>query len=193
MHYIGDMSKTASARGADSYVNRMDPVATLAMFIAAALQHPSPPCNDPNKRISTIAVEQHKNKFGAVVVYCELANDGEVDTAYGEAGRVGPVTDDFRAAEWRRDARRYRDCYMGMIALVQQYKDIMLALEDYPELLLSKVTALDPYLATTDDVHSKSNADWFLHRWNKKPALRNAEDVRALIRKAYEVTLPWPW
>lgn len=86
--------------------------------------------------MSTIAVHQTKDKFGEVVVYCGLADEGEVLNKWHEGCNVGPPSKSFIEKCWTHDARLYRARYLEMIELVPQHEAAIRARPDYPYLLV---------------------------------------------------------
>lgn len=113
---------------------------TIAMFIASALQHPMPRCNSLNKRMSTILVEQHKNKFNQVVVYCTLAHTSLVEEKWTKESNDGPPTSEFVQKCLFHDACVYRNAYRKMMFLVPQHTDIILSRPDHKELLFDHIS-----------------------------------------------------
>lgn len=117
-------------------------LSTIAMFIAAALQHPRPPCNAGHgKPISTISVQQHKVKWGEVCVYCTLA-DPEL---LKQAPAFSRPNSWFEAM--KHDAAHYRRCYLWMLELVPQHRDAILGRADHGYLLLPDAKALSDWVA----------------------------------------------
>ena len=146
------------------------PSGAIAMFIASALQHPNPECNGRQRRISTIKVDQHKNKFDQVVVYCTLAHPDLVDTACDrERGEDCEPTTEFVKKCMFHDAVHYRKCYMQMLQLVPQHRGMILSRPDYGYLLCDKkediaaclgvdhaeLVAKKWHLETTDELFSE--------------------------------------
>jgi hypothetical protein len=126
-------------------------ITAMAKFIAATLQHPNPRCNSRNHRISTIKVMQHKEKFGAVNVYCELADINMVADEWTERGGVGEPTSEFIEQCFIRDARVYRNVYVDMIKLVPHYRKALTCRADYYELLFMNKEKLDVWLEANGD------------------------------------------
>lgn len=149
----------------------------IALFIASALQHPNPPCNSRRHRVSTIRVDQHKEKFGLVVVYCELAAAEEVNDAWKEFNE-GEPTQEFAQECLDHDARYYRRCYRKMLKLVPHHRDVIMARPDYGWLLFDTVEELDAYL-DKNAAEIKNYID--LGKWN----VTTVEELRARIHKIY--------
>lgn len=116
------------------------------MFIASALQHPNPPCNGRNRRVSTIHVDQHKNKFDMVVVYCKLAEPNLVSEAWAADGNNGDPSDEFAGKCMVHDAQIYRSAYRKMLFLAPQYKEMTLGRPDYGYLLHDDVVDAYAYI-----------------------------------------------
>lgn len=111
--------------------------AAAAAFIAARLQHPCPHINGcGNPWVSTIRVDQYKQKFGHVYVYCELADPSLVAQKWawlkanaGHRARLpagytmcidmssDALTPEFVTRCVLRDAMHYRDTYLEISAL----------------------------------------------------------------------------
>jgi hypothetical protein len=112
-----------------------DLVGPIAAFIGARLQHPRPPCNGRNPRVSTIHVDQYKEKFWNVRIYCALASTEEVEAKWAEFGREGQPDDAFYAMCLMHDARHYRRCYLEMVSLVPRLRKRICNAADYSVLL----------------------------------------------------------
>lgn len=140
-----------------------DPVAALAMFIAAALQHPNPPCNGRRRLMSTIKVEQYKNKFNAVVVYCTLADADYVNSSW-LAEHDGTPTREYIERCLARDACIYRNAYKKMLALAPQCRDVILARPDHGYLLFDTKDDLDVWLDKHD--HDEQYMKQLMSLWN---------------------------
>lgn len=145
-------------------------VTAVAMFIASALQHPTPPCNSRNPRMSTIVVQQHKEKFGAANVYCQLADINMVADKWAQAGKQGEPSEEFIYSCFVHDAQVYRNAYMQMIDLVPHYKNMICARADYYELLFTTKQQLETWLT------EKGSEGFYLKRYKSK-------DIEELTRK----------
>jgi hypothetical protein len=161
-----------------------DPAGTIAMFIAAALQHPNPPCNGRNPRVSTIFVDQHKNKFGQVVVYCKLAYPDLVMAKWVEEGNDGEPTPHYVDKCRIHDAEHYRAAYLSMTKLVPQHEKIILARPDYGYLLFRTAEELNGYFDFKDQEHwtDEIRAKWqqsYMDTWQ----VTTLDDLRAKLRK----------
>ena len=161
--------------------SHFDPSSTIAMFIAAALQHPNPPCNGHNKRVSTIHVEQYKNKFNEVIVYCTLADDKQVLDAWRESGNEGEYTPEFRHKCLLNDAKHYRKCYRKMLRLVPQYHDMIMGRPDHSMLLQDDIVKLDQFLSYQNASMNKKRGEdqRLLNDWG----VSTSEELRSLICK----------
>lgn len=153
-------------------IQQYDPSGTIAMFIAASLQFPQPHCNEHYS--STIRVDQHKNKFNQVVVYCELADENLVSELWAFGGSAGLPTKEYRVSRLIKDARRYRRSYRQMIFLAPQYKDMILARPDYGYLLFDDIDMFDEWL----NVQGKH----ILERWHAD----NIDQLRSYILEVYQ-------
>ena len=164
-----------------------DPSGTIAMFIASALQHPNPRCNGNNRRMSTIYVDQHKNKFNLVVVYCSLAEDNLVSEAWASEGHDGDPSDDFVGKCMLRDAQVYRSAYRKMIWLVPQHKEMILGRADHGYLLYDSVDEVDKWigeLVARCDEHPnhKAHLDRVLRDWR----VASTAELKAKLEKVYK-------
>ena len=150
-----------------------DPSGSMAMFIASALQHPNPPCNGRGRRVSTIFVSQHKNKFDATVVYCTLAETNAVSEAWAESGHDGDPSDEFVGKCMLDDAQLYRSAYRKMMFLAPQYKQMLFPRCDYGYLIADDVAAAYAYIdervaeAQAPGAHENHQkyVDRLLHDW----------------------------
>ncbi len=122
------------------------PSGPIAMYIAAALQHPNPRCNGIRERVSTIFVDQHKNKFNYVRVYCSLADKGMVQKSWNEEGFVGEPDSEYLTKCLFNDAKHYRLTYRTMMWLLPQHKEIITRDADYGYLLFDTLEELDAWL-----------------------------------------------
>lgn len=130
-------------------------IGPIAAFIGARLQYPNPAVNGQgNPWVSTIRVEQHKEKFWYVRVYCKLAapelvakkwqwlKENQELRSQVPVRYVAPVdvtgdepTPEFYQRCLKRDAMYYREVYMDMVALQPHLKGKICAQADYTELL----------------------------------------------------------
>lgn len=167
-----------------------DPSGTMAMFIAAALQHPNPPCNGRGRRMSTIYVDQHKNKFNMTVVYCTLAEENEVSEAWAEEGHDGDPSDDFRGKCMLRDAQVYRSSYRKMMFLAPQHKELLFPRADYGYLIADDVSEAYAYIdgrvaeAQAPGAHEnhQKGVDRLLRTW----AVPTIEALKEKLAKVYK-------
>ena len=119
-------------------------IQAIAAFIAARLQYQSPECNE-NMPVSTIRIDQHKEKFGDVRIYCTLADAELVRCMWKIRHTQLPrptMPDTFKDECWLHDARHYRRCYRDMVSLVPHYKDAIINAADHYELLYDDVDKL---------------------------------------------------
>jgi hypothetical protein len=147
----------------------------IAMFIASALQHPNPECNG-RRRMSTIKVDQHKNKFGRARVYCTLADENEVNEQWAEEENEGLPTEEYRKRCFYEDALVYRTAYEYMAFLVPQHKDVFKSTADYPILIIDTIEHLDEYLEV--------NAE-YVDKICDKYYSSNANELKAKLHKIY--------
>jgi hypothetical protein len=127
-------------------------ISVIAAFIAARLQYQSPLCND-NRPVSTIMIDQHKEKFGDVRIYCTLANNELVRCMWKVNHLSLPrpaMPETFKDECWLHDAQYYRRCYRDMVSLVPQYENAIIDAADHGELLHDDVAKLDAMPAATN-------------------------------------------
>lgn len=115
----------------------------VAGFIAAGLNHPAPVL-DGGKPVSTILVDQHKQKFNNVRIYCTLAAARLVDEAWITSGGSGQFTEAFIVQRFYADAVHYRRTYLSMIELLpERTVHCVCGSADYPELLCKDKNELE--------------------------------------------------
>lgn len=165
----------------------------LAAFIAARLNYILPRCNSGvrgGKPVSTIAVDQHKEKFWYVRIYCELADPGLVDAKWQaehpDDALVLAPTQEFKDKCLRADAIHYRNCYLDAVKLVPRLHRRIIAQADYHELLLADVDELHSHideLAQGDPEHPNVNyLAHYLTKWHAK----DAEELKSVLMRFYE-------
>ncbi len=160
------------------------PSGPIAMYIAAALQHPNPRCNGTRERVSTILVEQHKNKFNYVRVYCTLADKGMVQKSWDEE-ESGDITEEYVKNCLLNDAIHYRRTYRTMMWLLPQHHDIIVRDADYGYLLFDTLADLDKWIDEQLYGSHMTNAERLLE---KRTAWHEAKvtDIKEFLHKAYE-------
>lgn len=167
-----------------------DPSGTIAMFIAAALQHPNPPCNGRRRRMSTISVGQHKNKFDQVVVYCDLADENLVSEAWAADGHDGEPSDEFVGKCMLHDAQVYRGAYRKMLFLAPQYRDMTLARPDFGHLLHDDVQGaydwLDDAVKRAKEPGAHENHGFYLNRQLRQWRVATVAELREKLQKVYK-------
>ncbi len=156
-----------------------DPVGSIAMFIAAALQHPNPPHNGRNALMSTIRVDQHKNKFDQVIVYCELIDTNLVSQAWVAEGKGnGDPPVEFIQACMQRDALVYRRAYRMMMSLLPEFREVIHSHADFKYLLYDSTKELDAWL----DAYDPSHMQFLLSKWR----VTDVATLRELLHKTYK-------
>lgn len=169
-----------------------DLVGPLAAFIGARLNYILPRCNSAHrggKSVSTILVEQHKEKFWYARVYCTLAAEGMVLAKWHAERLVGDNSDptpEFVAKCLRADAIHYRNCYMDAVKIIPRMRKRIIAQADYRELLFANAQELMDHvdeLATAEiDSMNVSYLKHYLMRWNVK----DAEQLKTVLLQFYE-------
>lgn len=155
-------------------------VSSMAMFVAASLQYPLPRCNGLASRVSTIRVEQYKEKFGDVRIYCILAHPDEVKARWQEEGHKSPdPTLDFTRRCLLSDARHYRNCYMSMVGLVPHLRDALCCAADYGVLLYEDAAAIESEIMP----HVEKHEQLYLSRFYAD----SIEQLRVIFDKVYGV------
>ncbi len=119
----------------------------IAMFVAAALNHPLPPCNGKGN-ISTIGISQYKTKFSQIRIYCNLADAELVKEYWSQLGNEGDPTQEFKYGCLISDAKHYRECYLSMSNLLSdaEARDALMEPANFPELLFKNLEELDAFL-----------------------------------------------
>jgi hypothetical protein len=127
-----------------------DMASEIAMYVAAALNHPLPPCNGRGN-ISTISVAQYKTKFNEIRVYCQFADESLVldlwKLIYPEKG--DSPSEDFISKCLFNDATHYRYCYLSMKKILKDQDDMVSSLVEgasYTELLFENKEKLEEYI-----------------------------------------------
>jgi len=157
-------------------------VGTLAAYIAARMQHPRPRSNGHNARVSTIRVDQHKEKFGAMRIYCTLAHEDEVLAKWHEKNNAGDPDAKFIADCFLADARWYRACYMDMVNIVPNMYEKICGQADYSELLKEDVAALDKRMDEYVNDLGNNSMQYVLTRYG----FSDADELRAWFHKVYD-------
>lgn len=157
---------------------------TIAMFIASALQHPNPPCNGVNRRVSTICVAQHKNKFNRTIVYCTLADNNLVSQAFAEDGHGNDdPTPEYVLRCMHRDATVYRRAYRQMLFLTPHVaRDLILSAADHGYLLFDTKDDLDVWLVEVREYQKESNGVRLMERWH----VPDSDELRKQLHKVYD-------
>lgn len=176
---------------------------TIAAFIAARLRYPYPSINGQgNPWVSTISVDQHKEKFWQVRVYCELAEPALIKEKWQwlkarqrriESGEkfyrvhtqpeqivADDPTPEFIARCLKSDAIYYREVYRDMLALRPTARDALFDGADHKELLYDSIEDLDRHL---DELESKNPA-WSKHL-SIKYGVDNVASLKAYMRSVY--------
>lgn len=151
-------------------------LSSVAMFLGSALQHRMPRSNvmtsaHVHKPSSTISVEQYKEKFGAVRVYCTLADEDLIKQCFGTC------TDELKMQRIGEDADYYRSCYMRMLDILGDRvpKHQITLQADYPELLFQRLDELEDWF-----VHNEKTLDFYCRRYS-------IPDINALKMFLYKV------
>jgi len=143
-------------------------IGRIAEWIAWALEAQETGFNRVPQQMSTIAVEQCKEKFGAVRVYCSLASEAKVQTAWRLhlkerriAGSMSPKPNKLEFVRLREieDMRWYRKIYRGAVSLWPHYMSAIIDDADFPYLVGT--------VADAEAAHVKgsiSKRDWDKYR-----------------------------
>ena len=160
-----DQIKFVSWSDASAPKQYWNDISAIAMFISSALQEVVPPSNlSRSMRLirstrSTIKVQQHKEKFGEVRVYCEFAHKDLVKDLWLQHGNAPEPTQEFVKSCFVHDAVVYRDVYRQMVDLVPHYKNAIVQSADYPELLFDTKEELQAFL-------KRDTFDFYKKRYN---------------------------
>jgi hypothetical protein len=170
-------------------------IGPLAAMIGARLNYVLPRCNSARggeKLVSTILVEQHKEKFWYVRVYCKLADETMVtnkwlDALHWASNTDPPLpTDDFRARCFRHDALHYRRVYLDAVKVIPRLKHRITAFADYGELLFDNPQELCDHI----DMLAKGDPEqpgtdglaYYRARWH----VEDTEGLKVTLFKYYE-------
>ena len=129
-----------------------DLVGPIASFLAARLNYVVPGSNGgprAKKLVSTIRVDQHKEKFWYARVYCELAAPSLVEDEWVNDSTfvMGPPPDDFRQRCFDRDAFHYRRVHLDMLALLpERLHKRVVGFADYRELLFPTAIEMERHV-----------------------------------------------
>jgi len=138
-----------------------DKIWPIAAFIGSRLNHIRPRSNAGHSAfVSTIRVDQYKEKFWYARIYCELAAPELVKAKWNEH-KEGEPTPEFVAKCLLHDARHYRKCYLDMVELAPDLRGKICAQADYPELLAESLDKI----AESNSFEGKFMSSGELHRW----------------------------
>jgi hypothetical protein len=157
-------------------------IGPIAAFIGARLQHVLPPYNSRFVGpVSTISIDQYKDKFAAVRIYCTLADP---DLVQAKALGIVAIADDaFKAACLKHDAIFYRRCHLDMVKLVPHLRDAICSQADYYELLFENVAALNAWLdqLAVPDPQVTNKFEHFFRRYH----VDSVDKLRQLLASFY--------
>jgi hypothetical protein len=175
----GHSSNECTADKAD-----FDLIGPMAAFVGARLQHPRLECNGRNPRISTIRVEQYKEKFWYARIYCTLAEEDEVKAKWRAEGRLGAPNEDFFARCMLHDARYYRKCYLEMVKLIPRLKRRLCAQADYSVLLMDTVQEAEACIEVWVEQYKEApdTLQNVLRKWN----VIDFDELRSVLREVYD-------
>lgn len=173
-------------------------IGPIAAFIGARLQYPCPDVNGQgNPWTSTIRVDQHKEKFFGVVVYCSLGDrelilqkwnwcrDNKEKLSHlprrlsphGVKFEGDAPTPKFSAQCLFHDALHYRRCYLEMIELQPHLRGQICSRADHSELLLEQFEELNATMLQTPKA---------VDGLCRKYGLENAEQLMKFLHSVYE-------
>jgi hypothetical protein len=168
-------------------------VSPLAAFIGARLNYVLPPCNSGprgGKLVSTIKVDQHKEKFWYARVYCTLADESMIVTKWVACRTPGAENEDptpeFVARCLRFDALHYRKCYMDAVKIIPRMRKRLVNQADYRELLFEDANALTAYIdelmRAESDGQNVRYLEHYLRRWHVKDGV----ELKNILLSFYE-------
>lgn len=184
-------------------------IGPIAAFIGARLQYPSPECNGQgNKWVSTIRVDQHKEKFFYARVYCSLAAKDLVkekwqwmrknyeflskmrshyvpDLALANAEET---TDEepsvsFIARCVKRDAIHYRQVYLDMVSLQPHLHDKICSQADHRELLFPSLLEL---LDCLDGLDGAQKLEYYYEKYHVDNVVSLKEFMTSVYAPSYK-------
>ena len=126
-------------------------ISDIAEWIAWGLEAQCSGWRDSPTQMSTIAVNQHKEKYGTVRVYCSLSAHNKVQKLWAAERRAIrsrnkrdgtdfplPEKGEFLKKRDREDAKWYRYVYRKAVACWPHYERAITAAAEYPHLLMSE-------------------------------------------------------
>lgn len=148
-----------------------DDIEMIAEWIAWGLEAQQSGWSEKSNQMSTIAVQQHKEKYGTARVYCSLAAESKVNPLWrAELRRWNKLDEKTRGPrpdkkEFTRrclisDLRWYRYVYKKALRCWPQYET---ALTSATEHALALGTSADVNRAVVSRFISKRNSDAYLH------------------------------
>jgi len=185
-------------------MHHTDLIGVIAAFIGARLQYPNPRINGQgNPWVSTISVDQHKNKFDDVRVYCNLAQPAlvrqkwlwlkenqhlksEIRSFYFPNIDVSAdePTDEFLDRCIKHDAMYYREVYEDMVALQPHLRGKICRAADHTELLYGTLQEVIDKLDET----GRTKEGW-LESYCKKYRVADLNSLKEFMRMVYEPTM----
>lgn len=165
-------------------------IGPIAAFIGTRLNSQWGMCSAPHhvgKPMTTIRVDQYKDKFWYVRIYCELADPDLIQQLWELDGKDGYPTIDFSQECLRRDARHYRKCYMEMIEIIPRLKDKIRAQADYRELLCDDASSMEKLIDELMATECAPNVDNLQHYRNRYGVETN-DELKAALRNLYGET-----
>jgi len=117
---------------------RCDDIDDIAALIGYALEGCIHGFSRKRHAVSTIRVEQTKQKFDTCRVYCTLADEELVREKWCHESPQNSETnvpDEYTAKCLMHDIRHYNRTYAMMIRLVPEYSDAITSCADFPHLL----------------------------------------------------------
>lgn len=165
-------------------------ISRMAAFVGARLNYVVPPCGPrrtANRLVSTIKVDQHKEKFFWARVYCNFADRELVEQKWNDEKREGELSWEFIDSCFRNDAWHYRTVYLDMLAITPpKFHPRIRGQADYSELLFDDVSEMLKYLDTLAAPDpERPNADDLVNYRGRYQVTTN-EELRTKLTKFYE-------
>jgi hypothetical protein len=165
-------------------------IGPIAAFIGTRLNSRWTRCSAPKyagKQMTTIKVDQYKEKFWYVRIYCDLAEPELVQELWGLQGKDGLPTLEFSRECFRRDARHYRKCYMEMIEIIPRLKEKIRSQADHHELLCDDAVHMEKLIDELMVEECAPNVDNLQHYRNKYGVETN-DELKGALRDLYGET-----
>lgn len=171
----------------------LEMVGPMAAFVAARLNYIVPKCNGPRRLvgrgISTIRVDQHKEKFWYVRIYCALADPTLVKERWSvEKKETDPdePPQEFKDKCLRHDAWHYRKCHLEMLQLLPERVHKRLTdTADYQELLHPTVEAMEARINEIEESDLRTGNHDSLSYYRERYGVETNLELKEKLKQLY--------